>query len=129
MLHGENVDTVFFTRWLDFDVICAYLAYKLVRLRRPQGPLPAAAFGVVLFAPTVVANSSYWGQVDSEWTAGLLACIYFLLVRREALASLSFSFALAVKVQAVFLLPLLVVLALRREVRWRSFLLVPVGYY
>ena len=77
LLHGENVDTVFFTRWLDFDVICAYLAYKLVRLRRPQGPLPAAAFGVVLFAPTVVANSSYWGQVDSEWTAGLLACVYF----------------------------------------------------
>jgi Gpi18-like mannosyltransferase len=42
-----------------FDVVCAFLAYKLVELRRGQGPLPAVAFGVVLLTPTVVANSSY----------------------------------------------------------------------
>jgi len=111
-----------------FDVVCAYLAYKLVRLRHTAGRLPLVAFGVVLFAPTVVVNSSYWGQVDSVWTAGLLACVYFLITRREALAFVAFGLAFALKVQAVFLLPLLVVLALRREVRWRSFLLIPAVY-
>jgi Gpi18-like mannosyltransferase len=99
-----------------------------VRLRHPTGPAPLVAFVAVLFAPTVVINASYWGQIDSMWTAGLLGCVYFLLVRRESLAFLAFGFALAVKVQAVFLLPLLVALALRREVRWRSFLLVPAVY-
>jgi Gpi18-like mannosyltransferase len=110
------------------DVLCAALAWKIVRLRHPVGPAPLAAFVAVLFAPTVVLNSAYWGQIDSMWTAGLLACVYFLLRRRETAALLSFGLALAVKVQAVFLLPLLVALALRGRIRWRAFLLVPVPY-
>jgi Gpi18-like mannosyltransferase len=110
------------------DVLAAVFAWKIVRLRHPRGNLPALAFLVVLLAPTVVLNGSYWGQIDSVWTAWLLACVYFLLVRREALAFLSYGVALAVKVQAVFLLPLLVALALRRYVRWRMFALVPAVY-
>jgi Gpi18-like mannosyltransferase len=111
-----------------FDVICAGLAWKIVRLRHPLGPAALIAFVAVLFAPTVVLNSAYWGQIDSIWTAGLLACLYFLLVQRDALAFVAYGFALAVKVQAVFLMPVLVALALRREVRWRWFALVPAVY-
>ncbi len=110
------------------DVVCAVFAWKIVRVRFATGPLPLVAFLAVLFAPTVVINGAYWGQIDSVWTAGVLGCVYFLLRRREALAFLAYGLALAVKPQAVFLLPLLVALALRREVRWRAFLLVPAVY-
>jgi Gpi18-like mannosyltransferase len=111
-----------------FDWVSAFFAYRIVRLRYADGLRPALAFATVLLAPTVVLNSSYWGQIDSIWTAGLLACAYFVLVRRELAAFVAFGFALAIKVQAVFLLPVLVLLAIRHRVRWRSFLVPPLVY-
>jgi Gpi18-like mannosyltransferase len=110
------------------DAVTAFFAYRIVRLRRPEGWLPAAAFAAVLLAPTVVLNSAYWGQIDSMWAAPLLAGVYLLLVRRELWAFVAFGLALAIKAQAVFLLPLLLVLALRGRVRWRSFLVPPLVY-
>ncbi len=111
-----------------FDYVGAFFAYRIVRLRYREGLRPALAFAAVLLAPTVVLNSSYWGQIDSVWTAGLLACVYFVLIRREVAAFVAFGFALAIKVQGVFLLPVLVLLALRHRVRWRSFLIPPLVY-
>ncbi len=63
-----------------------------------------------LLAPVMILNSSFWGQADSIYTAALLACLYFLLLRRNWLAFLSFGIAFAFKLQAIFLAPLLVIL-------------------
>ena len=113
---------------MGFDAVSAIFAYRITRLRHPTGIRPALAFATVVLAPTVVLNSSYWGQIDSIWTAGLLACVYFVLVRRELAAFVAYGLALAIKAQAVFLLPALALLALRQRVRWRSFLVPPVVY-
>jgi Gpi18-like mannosyltransferase len=111
-----------------FDFVLAFFVYKLVRLRHPRGLMPAYAYLAVLFAPTVCLNAAYWGQIDSIWTSGVVACVYFLLTRRELPAFLAFAFAFVVKVQSVFLLPFLVALALKGKVAWRSFLLLPAAY-
>ena len=113
---------------ITFDFVCGLFAYKIVRLRYPTGSVPLFALLALLFAPTVVLNSAYWGQVDAVYTAGLLACLYFLLKKRESLAFIAFGLALAFKMQAIFFAPVLVILWLKRQVTWKSFLLVPLVY-
>lgn len=111
-----------------FDYLAAGLMFLLARLRWPQGPAPLLAFAVVLFAPTVLLNSAWWGQSDVVYTGFLLACVIALIVQRPALAMLAFGAACAIKLQAAWLGPFILLLALRGEIRWWSFALVPVTY-
>ena len=113
---------------IPFDFICAFFVHRIVRLKYPSGPAPLFAFFAILFAPTVVLNSSLWGQADMIYTAGLVACLYFLLTRRETAAFIAFGLAFAFKLQAIFLVPLLLILLLRRAVSLKSFLLIPAAY-
>lgn len=111
-----------------FDFIAAFFVYKLVRLRYPTGTAPWLAGLAVLFAPTVILNSSFWGQTDIIYTTGLLACIYFLAIKRDVLALIAFGLAISIKLQAAFLLPFLAVLVLMKQVSWKNLLLVPLVY-
>ena len=111
-----------------FDFVCALFVYKIVRLKYPEGMAPVFAALLTLFAPTVVINGSLWGQSDVIYTTGLLACLYFLLTKREVGAFFAFGLATAFKLQALFLIPLLLVLLVRKETSWKSFFLIPLVY-
>ena len=108
------------------DFVLAYFAYRAVGLRYPVSRgIPILAAGAVLLAPTVVLNSSRWGQADALYTAFLMACLYGLLSGRKARALVAFALAFAVKLQAVFLAPLLYWLWTRKALAARYFALVP----
>jgi len=107
------------------DFVCAGLAYKIVSIKYPKSPVSVFAIFAILFAPTIVLNSAFWGQADALYTVALIACIYFLLIKRPALAMLSFGVSISFKAQAIFLLPLLFALLLRREIPWKDLLIVP----
>jgi Gpi18-like mannosyltransferase len=111
-----------------FDVIMALFTFLLLRLRYPRSPIPAIGAVVVLFAPTVVLNSSAWGQCDAIYTTWCLASLYFLLSKRPAWACVCFGLAFAFKLQAIFFFPVLLVLLLRRKLAIRWLLLIPVVY-
>jgi len=111
-----------------FDFLSAYIVFRLVRLKYPQGPAATFAYFVVLFAPTVVLNSSFWGQTESIYTAFLLMCLYFLLTERGSFAAIAFGAAFAFKLQAIFLAPLLFALALKGRLAWKHLLWIPVVY-
>lgn len=111
-----------------FDFLNAFFVYKIVRLKYPLGPLPYYAFLVALFAPTVVLNGSFWGETDMLYTSCLVACLYFLLKKRETPALVMFGLAFSFKLQAMFLAPFLLILLLKRAVSWKQFLLIP-GVY
>src|ERR1035438_1018447 len=67
---------------------------------------------VVLFLPTVVLNSSLWGQIDATYASLGLGGLYFVLRRRPWLACTFFGLALSFKLQVVFLFPVLLLLVL-----------------
>ncbi|HET6845736.1 MAG TPA: hypothetical protein VFH29_02820, partial [Anaerolineales bacterium] len=109
------------------DFACAYIMFLIVKSVRPgHGYLPYIAGLAVLFTPTVFLNSAFWGQADSIFTAGILASVYLVGIRRPLAAMLAFGFALAFKLQAIFLLPLLLALTIRGQIPWRSLLAIPV---
>ncbi len=46
------------------DVVLATVAARIVTLRSTNRWLPLGGFALVLFLPSVIANSAWWGQAD-----------------------------------------------------------------
>lgn len=111
-----------------FDFLSAFAVYKLVRLKFPDGPAPWLAAAGFLLLPTVIANGAYWGQIDSLYTSFLLLCVYFLLKERPAPAMLMLGISLAIKAQAVFLLPFLAVMFFKKRIPWWTLVIPPLVY-
>ncbi|MFM7408645.1 MAG: hypothetical protein ACKO3K_18800 [Cuspidothrix sp.] len=65
------------------DFICAFFTYKIVKLKYPVGKMANWAFLAVILSPTVIYNSSLWGQCDVIYTTGLIACVYFLSIHKQ----------------------------------------------
>lgn len=80
------------------------------------------AYCLALCLPTVFLNSAAWGQCDAMYTALLLFCIWFWLRGQKALCMVMLGLALAVKLQAVFLLPAFVIFWLCGRLRLRHLL-------
>ncbi|MGJ0119374.1 glycosyltransferase 87 family protein [Williamsia sp. MIQD14] len=108
-----------------FDFVLASFAYRIVGLRHPSFWPRALVFALILFLPTVVANSSYWGQADGIYSAFAVGGVYFLLRRRPWWACVFIGLALSFKLQAIFLVPVVAFLVLRRHIPWRSLLAIP----
>lgn len=112
-----------------FDVALAFFVYKCVHFkyhRRREATLAALA---TLFAPTVVLNGAMWGQWDVIYTTFLVACLYFLLTRRQAAAFTAFGLAGSFKLQALFLAPLFLWLLVKNKVNIQYFLLAPLCWF
>ena len=100
-----------------FDLVLALFTYKIIRRLRPESAWqPVIGTGLILLLPTVVMNSSAWGQCDSIYVSLCVASLYFLITRRPWLVAAFFGLGLAFKLQAIFLLPaLVVVLIINRQ--------------
>ncbi|HEX4215481.1 MAG TPA: hypothetical protein VIA06_19345 [Candidatus Dormibacteraeota bacterium] len=113
---------------VSFDYLLAFSVYRIVSLRHQNRWLPLLAGGLVLLLPTVVVNSSMWGQADSIYAALGLAGLDQALRRRSWAACLLFGLAFAFKLQIVFAFPVLLLLVLGRRIRWPWLLLIPAAY-
>jgi Gpi18-like mannosyltransferase len=111
-----------------FDLLGAFYIYKIVKLKYAQGDLPYLAAAIYFIAPTIVLNSAYWGQIDSLYTSLLLACLYYLMTEKPFIAMLAFGLSFSVKAQAVFFLPFLGIMAIRKRLPWLYFGMVPMVY-
>ena len=111
-----------------FDIFGAFLIYKIVQLKFGKSDIPLLAAAIYFTAPTVMINSSYWGQADSLYTSCLLACLYLLMIEKPFPAMLAFGMSFTFKAQAIFFIPFLFVLTLRKRIHWLYFGLVPLVY-
>ena len=111
-----------------FDFTLALLVLLLVRLKYENKSLWILSFFITLFTPTVFFNSALWGQCDAMYTTALLASLYFVIKKRPVLSLTLLGVALTFKLQAVFLLPLFIILCLRKEIPLKAFLLIPAAY-
>ncbi len=107
------------------DFVIAFFAAQIIRIKYPKTIFPFLAALAILFAPTVILNSAFWGQADALYTGALVASVYFLMTRKNVLAILFFGISVSFKAQAIFLSPLLLALFLRKEIPWKYFLLIP----
>ncbi|MEV7021714.1 hypothetical protein [Kitasatospora sp. NPDC093558] len=113
-----------------FDLLQSYFVFRIVALRHPRRDAwqPFAAMLLALVLPTVAVNSGWWAQADGIYTSFIVGAVYFVLCRRPWLACAMLGFALAFKLQTVFVFPFLLVMLVTRRVLWRSLLAIPAVY-
>ena len=125
---GTDGKTVIKSVSILFDYIAAGLVYAIARLRWGNAWQPLAGFAAVLFAPTIFLNGAYWGQSDIIYVTFLLACLYLLLVKADIWAMVCFGIALAIKLQAAWLGPFILMMMIRGRIRWWLVVVPPLMY-
>lgn len=88
------------------DFLGAGFAYHIVKRSYPQSLRAAACFVAVLFIPTVVLNSAAWAQCDMMVCSLVLGAIYYLLEKKYHPSFILLGIAIALKPQAMFILPI-----------------------
>jgi Gpi18-like mannosyltransferase len=108
-----------------FDGALGLFTYLILSLRYKRSYAAIIGALVVLFAPTIVINSAAWGQSDAIYTALCLGSLYFLLKERPAWACVFFGLAISFKLQAIFFLPVLLIVLLKRKLPIKYLVLIP----
>lgn len=112
-----------------FDYVLAFTMFAL--LYELTGKVRRSILGMaaVLLCPTVVMNSAYWCQCDVIYTAFLLLALLYFFKGNSRGCMIFVGIAFSFKLQALFLLPFLILMWLkRRTVRFRHMVYVPVMY-
>jgi Gpi18-like mannosyltransferase len=112
-----------------FDFLGAFAAYKIAGLKYSSKTLRMAAFLAVFLAPTVLVNGAYWGQSDIIYTTFILWSLYFAFKKKGTLSAISFGLAFSFKLQALFLLPLVGIFIIKKLIKIRHLIYIPVTYY
>ena len=95
----------------------AFLAGAAASLAEKDGKPSMAAFGAMLLLPTVVLNGGMFAQCDSLYAACALWGLALALREKPARAAVCFALSLAFKLQAVFMLPMVIVLWADKKLR------------
>jgi len=96
------------------DFLLAYFAAKAV-LHCTNNKLRAIlCYALVILCPTVIINGAAWAQCDSLYTGSIVASLYYLLQERHKPALFWYAIAFCFKLQALFLFPVYLSLALCR---------------
>lgn len=107
-----------------FDLLLAGACAYLVKDKIKDNLL---VFTGVFLSPVVMLNSAWWGQCDSVYVAFLLFTLVFVKQEKWIPAFIMYGIAFAFKLQAIFLMPFLVVLYFRKKsFSLFHFLIVPV---
>ena len=96
------------------DVIMAVYGAKIIMHLTGSRLKADLCFALLMFCPTVIYNSGLWGQCDSVFTAPIIASLYYLFKGQYKKSMLLYGLAFCIKLQAVFILPFYLALALNR---------------
>ncbi|MFD1720848.1 hypothetical protein [Amnibacterium endophyticum] len=93
----------------------------MLAIRAGRTPRFAAAFAaVMLLLPEVLTNSAVWGQADSLYTAMIVWAAWAASTRRATLAWVLYVLALSFKLQALFVLPVMLLLFVKDRHPWKA---------
>ena len=115
---------------ITFDFITAFIVPYIVYLLLPPGE-PAKIKAISLYTglclnPLIILNSTYWGQCDIIYSFFLILCVLACCKEKYTLGIFFFSISFAFKLQAIFILPVLLCLYIRqKKFSILSFLMIP----
>jgi Gpi18-like mannosyltransferase len=110
-LHGYKILSVVF----DYLLALAAAAVTVRLVKEDKLWKGVAAYAAVLLCPTVFLNSAAWAQCDSIFVFFAVAAVACLLRELYRPAMILLGFAFSFKLQAVFLLPLMLFVYFRKQ--------------
>lgn len=112
-----------------FDFVAAFAVMAIVYHHKKNIRIAIVAYGILLFAPTVLTNGAMWAQCDFIFTSFVLWSIYFILKEKPVPAMVFYGIAFAFKLQTLFLAPLYVILWMKGRIKLKHFLFLPLMYF
>jgi len=112
-----------------FDIVAAYYIMRLVSLKDKRGWVRLGAFFTILLLPSVILNGSVWTQCDSIYAAFALGGLFYGITRQGKLSLLFFAIALSFKLQAIFILPMIIPLLILGYIRWKDLWVFPAAFF
>lgn len=110
------------------EILMGYAIMRLASLRLKGEGAQLLIFHMAQLLPTVVFNGAYWGQCDVIYASFCLLGLYLSLTKRPAAGMICFGVSFSFKLQMVFFLPALLPLWLRKDIKLRHAMLIPVAY-
>lgn len=87
------------------------------------------AYAVTILCPTVMINSAWWCQCDMIYCSLMIFALLFLFKDKSALCCIFLGLAFSFKVQAVFLLPFILIMWLKgKTIKLWHLLFIPLVY-
>ena len=111
-----------------FDILLAWSAMQLVGRFTRNVNRRLFVYFAVLLCPTVILNGACWAQCDSIYAAFAVLGIYLALDNKPIWGMASIAAAFSFKLQAVFIMPIFVVLWLGKRVKLWHFGVFPATY-
>ncbi len=111
-----------------FDVLLAFGVMKIVDRFTDSQNLKLASFFTVLLLPTVMLNGALWAQCDSIYAALAVLGLWLALEDKPVLSVLCFTLSFGFKLQAVFILPVMLILLFTRKYKLWHLALFPAFY-
>lgn len=113
---------------LIFDFVLALGFFFIIDYLFKNKNYASITFSIALILPSVIINGALWGQCDAIFTSFVVWSFYFILKEKYNTSMLLFSLALSIKLQAIFFLPFLFLLFLKRKIKLYQFLYIPIIY-
>ena len=104
-----------------FDVLCAF-AVMLIVAKISGKPLNKYLFAFILVVPAFFIESPAWGQCDSIYCFFGLMGFYYALKKKSLLAFIFFGISLAIKAQAIVLLPIAIIMLFAKDTDGKRYL-------
>lgn len=116
-----------------FDFVMAFGVRALVKQYYPNNKYIGYMAAVAAFAfPVIIVNSTLWGQCDVMYSSMLIWTLVFLKKNNLGLAGFFYAIAITLKLQAIFIAPVLIYLLFNKYKNWtvwlRSFAILVLTY-
>lgn len=113
-----------------FDFVCAIGGYLIVgelfKESKSKRLASCITYSAILFLPTVLINSSLWGQCDAIYAGFIMLAIYFFMKDKYSLMCLMIGLGASFKIHTLLILPALIILYIRqRKGSFLNFLIIP----
>ena len=105
-------------KWISivFDFIMAVFIGLICRKILKSNTSFLFGFGVALMLPNVILNSAVWAQCDVIFSTFAVASLYFLIRGNNRTAMLLYGISFAFKIQAVFFLPVIIIVFVKKRI-------------
>lgn len=109
-----------------FDIIMAIYVCLIVKQFKTNNYIKALMYTLIL--PGVILNSAVLGQCDSIYTTFVIMFIYYILKDKNKLALFCYGIALAFKLQAIFVAPIILYLIITKKIKFLDIIYILIGF-
>lgn len=110
------------------DLVLAAALGRLILRVSGSGVRAALGYGLALALPTVFINGAVWGQCDSVYVCLAVLSLCLCLEGKPLLSMAAIALSFAFKLQAVFLMPVFLLLLFSGKLKWFHLPVFPAVY-